>query len=224
VQTLPKHGCWKAVIRSLELLFAAACKTVSLKAHDYFGRRNRFPHCSRSHMKRLQLLLALPLLTGLFGCATAPQQPEVKAVSKVELPRYLGRWYEIARYPNRFEKGFTQVTADYTLKENGKIEVLNQGMTAEGQKKAVGKARVVPDSNGAKLKVSFFGPFEADYWVIGLDEKGYQWAIVGEPSRKYLWILSRKKEMPEKLYQDLLKKVTDLGYDPAKLERTPQGR
>jgi len=167
------------------------------------------------------LVCTLGLL--LVGCSTSPTEPPISSVNKVELPRYLGTWYEISRYPNRFEKGLTHVTATYSQKADGTIEVLNQGIDPEGrQKKAVGKARVVADSGGAKLKVSFFGPFEADYWVIAIDEKNYNWAIVGEPSRKYLWILHRSRSPEPRLYRNLLKKVEALGYDPAKLEPTLQ--
>ena len=167
--------------------------------------------------------LILPILCGLLAsCALPSNQSKLTTVPQVDSARYLGKWYEIARYPNSFEKGHQQVTANYTLLKDGTIEVLNQGVTKDGAKQAKGSARIVEGSNNTKLRVSFFGPFEGDYWVIGLDEKDYSWAIVGEPSRQYLWILSRKPKMSEALYNDLLKKVAKKGYDPAKLEKTVQ--
>lgn len=108
----------------------------------------------------------------------------------VEISRYLGRWYEIARYEQAFQKGCDGVTADYALRSDGKIAVLNSCRKPDGkQKQAQGKAKIVDTATGAKLKVSFFGPFYGDYWVLDRADD-YSWSIVGEPSGRYLWILA----------------------------------
>jgi len=155
-------------------------------------------------------------------CRNAQGAEDLPTVEHVDLARYVGRWYELARYPNSFEKDHDWVTADYTVLPDGKIGVLNRGHTPQGWKEIKGSAEVVPGSGNARLKVTFIWPLKGDYWVIALDEKDYRWAIVGEPRRKYLWVLSREPEMDETLYQQLLKKIALLGYDPAKLRRTEQ--
>jgi len=155
--------------------------------------------------------------------ARADNKP-LEVVPYVELQRYLGIWYEIATIPQRFQQGCVGVTAAYSLRKNGDIQVVNtciQG-TLDGETRTVrGKARVVDKASNAKLKVSFFWPFWGSYWIIGLDAD-YQWAIVGHPSRKYLWILSRSPQMDEALYDELLKLIADTGYDLGKIKRTLQ--
>ncbi|MEN9867691.1 MAG: hypothetical protein RL748_3281 [Pseudomonadota bacterium] len=120
----------------------------------------------------------------------------VTSVASVDLQRYLGTWNEAARLPMWFQRQcISDVTAQYGLLENGKISVLNRCRTKDGSfDQAEGKASVVENSSNARLKVSFFWPFSGDYWVIGLDPE-YRWAVVGEPKRKYLWILSRTSPM-----------------------------
>ena len=172
----------------------------------------------------------LPVYTALAGgvvaltwlCRHAQGAEAPPTVEQVDLTRYLGRWYEIARYPNGFERDQDWVTATYTALPNGKIEVLNRGHTPHGWKQIRGSAQAVRGSGNARLKVTFFWPFKGDYWIIALDEQGYRWAVVGEPRRKYLWILSRESEIEDALYQHLLKKVAQLGYDPSRLRRTEQ--
>ncbi len=139
-------------------------------------------------------------------------------VKNLELDKYLGKWYEIARFDNRFEKGLERVTAEYSLREDGKIKVLNTGYDSNsGEKKeAVGKAKIPDKSQPAHLKVSFFAFFYADYLVLELDED-YKWAVVGSSSDKYLWILSRSSELPENILSDIIEKIVHRGYDPEKL-------
>jgi len=166
-------------------------------------------------MKLLLTLLATVLL--LTSCKTTQ---ELKTVDYVDLERYQGKWYEITKIPNRFEKNLIHVTANYTLKENGKIKVLNDGYNTKKGKyeKAVGEAKV----NGpGKLGVSFFKPFYGDYYIMELDED-YQWVLVGSPSRDYLWILARTPQISEELITELSKKAENAGFDISRLERMEQ--
>jgi apolipoprotein D and lipocalin family protein len=128
------------------------------------------------------------------------------------LNRYLGTWYEIYRLPNRFEgTDCVTVSAQYALKDDGNVSVLNTCLKKDGPKVANGIAKVVPGSNNSKLKVSFFRPFYGDYWVIDLAED-YSWVLVGEPAGKYFWILARQKQLDPKLEEALLAKAEKLGY------------
>lgn len=147
----------------------------------------------------------------------------LQTVPKVEVQRYLGRWCEIARYPNRFQKDCASgVTADYSLRSDGKITVLNQCKKADGKNKtAKGKAKIVDKSTNAKLKVTFFWPFYGDYWIIDLGER-YDYAVVSEPSRKYLWILSRTPALSDSTYEAILRRLRTNGFDPSRLMRTRQ--
>jgi apolipoprotein D and lipocalin family protein len=162
---------------------------------------------------------ALPLFASLMFCvgAVAMSQTPLKTVDHVDLPRYAGKWYEIARLPNRFEKKCARdVTAEYELKD-GNVSVRNTCIQQDGSSTtAKGKAKVVDAATGAKLKVTFFWPFYGNYWIIGLDPD-YKWAIVGEPDRKYLWILSRTPSLPKTTLDTLLKKVEESGYRPSEL-------
>jgi len=135
-------------------------------------------------------------------------------VEKVDLNRYAGLWYEISRLPNSFEKGLECVTANYTLKSNGKVEVLNKGYSSKkgAFKSSKGKAWVPDDNYPGKLKVSFFWPFAGNYYIIALD-KDYKYALVGDPSRKYLWVLSRTRELDKAIYSKLLEKARSQGFD-----------
>ena len=166
-------------------------------------------------MKLLLTFLAAVLL--LTSCKTTE---ELQTVDYVDLERYQGKWYEITKIPNRFEKNLIYVTANYTLKENGKIKVLNDGYNTKKGKyeKAVGEAKV----NGpGKLGVSFFKPFYGDYYIMELDED-YQWVLVGSPSRDYLWILARIPQISEELITELSKKAENAGFDISRLERMEQ--
>jgi apolipoprotein D and lipocalin family protein len=134
--------------------------------------------------------------------------------------KYLGTWYEIARLPNSFEKDMTHVTATYSLKENGKVKVVNKGLLNEKQKEAIGKAYLAGVPNEGFLKVSFFGPFYADYIIVDLDEN-YTYAMVAS-SLEYLWILSREPVLDKVVLDKLLEKAKKLGFDTSKLYFTPQ--
>jgi len=167
------------------------------------------------------ILMAVALFLAAFsaGCRKEVSDPLLPTADYVDMERYTGRWFEIARYPHKFEDGCLDVTADYETQDDGTIQVINQCLIAgEGGKikKARGKAKIVDQSTNAKLKVSFFWPFYGDYWILHIDPE-YQYAIVGAPSRKYLWILSRQPQMDPLLLDGLLEKVRSLGYDPSRL-------
>ena len=168
-------------------------------------------------------LLAGPLLGAQLSAAQANSTSPLTAVDHVDLRRYAGKWYEIARYPNRFQRNCqSDTTAVYTLRDDGKVQVVNSCREKDGKvTTARGTAKVVDKKTNAKLKVTFFWPFYGDYWVIGLDPD-YQYAIVGEPSRKNLWILSRTPGLEEATYQEVLRLVETLGYQPGKLQKTNQ--
>jgi len=155
----------------------------------------------------------------------ATQKPApLRTVTHVDLERYTGTWYEIASYPQRFQKGCTATTAVYTLRKDGVFQVVNRCNrdSLDGRETiAKGRARVVDDQSNAKLKVTFFWPFWGDYWIIDLDRE-YRYAVVGHPSRKYLWILSRTRTMDPLVYAGILERLTAQGYDMARLRSTLQ--
>ena len=157
-----------------------------------------------------------------FGIAKSGSS-DLTTVSVVDLDRYLGKWYEIARYPNRFQKQCVgDTTATYSLREDGKVVVVNICRKADGSlSNAKGTARVVDNQTKAKLKVTFFWPFSGDYWIIGLDPD-YRWAVVGEPTRKYLWILAREPHMSDAEYSKALQIVREKGFDEHRLQMTLQ--
>ncbi|MEP6945201.1 MAG: lipocalin family protein [Acidobacteriota bacterium] len=163
--------------------------------------------------------------------AVVSAQTNVTAVAKVDLTRYAGKWYEIGRYPNRFQKKCVgNTTATYTLKPNGKVEVRNECIVKNGSTEvAVGEAKIVDKATNAKLKVRFapgvlaFLPFVwGDYWIIDLDND-YTHVAIGEPGRQYFWILSRQPTLDDKTYQDILRRAEAMGFDPARVVKTPQG-
>ena len=176
-------------------------------------------------IKKTLLIGGAVLATASLAFALADKESDLTTVGRVDLNRYVGRWYEIARYPNRFQKQCTgEVTATYSKVSDGKIEVLNECRIASGKlDEAKGKAKIADKQSNAKLRVTFFWPFYGDYWVIGLD-KDYRWAVVGEPSRKYLWILSRTPEMSPDEYQQVLAIIRQKGYSTDKLLLTRQAR
>jgi apolipoprotein D and lipocalin family protein len=161
------------------------------------------------------------MLAGLLlsGCAS---RPPLATVPSVDLARYSGKWYEIAKYPNFFQRGCVgQATAEYSANPDGSIRVVNRCAGKDGRTVGVeGRATVVPGSGNAKLRVNFGGPFGGAYWVIGLDETDYTWAVVGHPSRKFLWILARTPELPDATYRRILELVTASGYDVARLRKS----
>ena len=155
------------------------------------------------------------------GIATADRKGDLEVVSAVDLSRYAGRWYEIARLPNRFEKKCADsVTATYTLRSDGKVDVVNRCRKANGEfTTAKGKAKIADKKTNAKLKVTFFWPFYGDYWILDLGPD-YQYAVVGSPDRDYLWILSRTPQFDEQLYQQLVEKMAARGFETEKMIRT----
>ena len=150
-------------------------------------------------------------------------ESELEVVSSVDLSRYVGRWYEIARLPNRFEKKCADsVTATYALRPDGKIEVVNRCRKSSGEyTTAKGKAKIVDKKTNAKLKLTFFWPFYGDYWILDLGSN-YEYAVVGDPGREYLWILSRTPRIEEALYQQLLGKMAARGFKTERMIRTSQ--
>lgn len=172
-------------------------------------------------MRTRNLILFGGVIGAAAGWALATSHPPLETVLHVDLNRYIGRWYEIARYPNGFERKCARdVTAEYSIKSNGDIRVVNSCITSSGAvARSVGTAKVVDKSTNAKLKVTFFWPFYGNYWIIALGQ-GYHYAVVGEPSRKYLWILSRTPRIPDDLYLQITSELASKGYEASKLVRT----
>lgn len=144
-----------------------------------------------------------------------------EVVPNVDLNKYLGKWYEIAHLPAKFQEGCTQTTATYTLLKNGSISVLNQCVRNGKLRQAKGKAKVVDKKSNAKLKVTFFWPFYGDYWIIKLGDI-YDYAVVGTPNLKYFWILSRTPQIDDKLYAELIEFAKSKGFDTGKIIITVQ--
>lgn len=177
-------------------------------------------------MKSKVLLLLSVFLIGTVGisCQTNKNNKTMNTttVSNLDVNRFMGSWYEIARYEHSFEKGMTHVKASYSLLPDGTIRVLNSGMKNGKKKEIEGKARKKKGSNSnSKLEVSFFLWFYSDYFVFELDDN-YQYAVIGSSSDKYLWILSRTPQLPQSTINDLLVKIKKRGYDTSKLYFVPQ--
>ena len=172
-------------------------------------------------MKKIFNILAV-VFVSLFFASCATKQTDLKTVEKVDLQRYLGDWYEIARYEHRFQKDCKNVKANYSLRDDKKIQVVNSctKISTNEFKDAKAVAYNVDETN-SKLKVSFFRPFYGDYWILDLD-KDYKYAIIGTPTKEYLWILSREKLMDKELLNKLLTKITAMGFDKSKLIYTIQ--
>lgn len=172
-------------------------------------------------MMKTKPIMLIMMFTSLFFSACS-QETNVKTVPQVDLNQYLGKWYEIATIPQSFQKDCSCVTAEYSLSDKGYIIVENKCTKGgvNGEKKSIkGKAFVVKNSGNAKLKVQFFWPFKGNYWVIDL-APDYSYAVVGDPTKKYLWILCRKDKMDEQTYQEILSRLKAIGYDLSKLVKT----
>ena len=165
------------------------------------------------------------LVWAAMGAAQAELAP-LQTVASVDVPRYMGTWHEIAKYPNWFQKKCASSTqATYTLQANGQVQVLNRCKTDKGEwSEALGAARQIGGPTSPQLKVRFapewlsFIPLVwGDYWIIDLDPD-YQWVVVSEPQREYLWILSRTPQIPQTTYQTLLAKLEKLGFDLKRIE------
>ena len=161
--------------------------------------------------------LSIVLVVFIMGCAGIPEN--VKPVDNFKLERYLGKWYEIARLDHSFERGLTQVTADYSLRDDGGVRVLNRGYSAKENswKEAEGKAYFVKGSDQGYLRVSFFGPFYGAYIVFELDHENYQYSLVCGPNKSYLWLLARSPLIKDDIKDALIARATALGFDTVKL-------
>ena len=170
------------------------------------------------------------ILVGIFAsagsllAAIADAKPPLQTVSHVDLKRYMGTWYEIASFPQWFQKGCVATSATYALRQDGDVDVLNEcrKITLDAkQKRAKGKAWIVDSKSNAKLKVRFFWPFSGDYWIIDLGAD-YEYAVVGHPKRNYLWILSRSRKMDPAVYKTILERLKRQHYDVSRLNTTIQ--
>lgn len=182
-------------------------------------------------MKKLLLILSLiTILSTVNVFAQDKDKSSVKTVDSVNLAKYAGKWFEIARYPNRFQKKCVgEVTATYVIREDKNIQVINECLKENGKtQKAKGKAKIVDKETNAKLKVRFAPSWLSwlpqvwgDYWILDLGED-YKYAVVGDPDKKYLWVLSREPKLETSVYEGILDKVEKMGFNPAKLIKTPQ--
>lgn len=162
------------------------------------------------------LLLASAFL--FWGCTSSKE--DLAVVKSVDLQKYSGDWYEILKLPNRFESGLTCIMANYSIKPNGDIQVVNSGHKIGDVttiKSSTGTAWVPDPAEPTKLKVRFFWPFSGNYWIIALDTD-YKYVMIGEPSREYLWILGRDKSLPDETLKALLAQARSQGFDVTKLE------
>ena len=163
--------------------------------------------------------LSIVLIVFIMGCGGIGIPENVTPVDNFNLERYLGKWYEIARLDHSFERGLTKVTADYSLRDDGGVRVLNRGYSVEDSswKEAEGKAYFVKKPDQGYLKVSFFGPFYGSYIVFELDHEKYQYALVCGPKKSYLWILAREPLLKDDIKDMLITKATAAGFDTGKL-------
>lgn len=161
-------------------------------------------------------ILTIAVIVILSSCASIPKK--AKPITNFEVNRYLGTWYEIARFDFRFEKDLDNTTAQYSLEENGNVKVLNSGYNYKTKewKSAKGIAKFRGDKNVAALKVSFFGPFYAGYNVLAIDNN-YKYALIAGKNLDYLWILSREKSIPDDVKRSYLKIAKEVGYDTTRL-------
>lgn len=162
-------------------------------------------------------LLSLLLVLLISACTGVPSN--IQPVEHFKVANYLGKWYEIARLDHSFERGLSNVTAEYSLRDDGGVRVINRGYSAQDQawKEAEGKAYFVGPSDRGHLKVSFFGPFYGSYVVFELDHDNYQYSLVSGPSRNYMWLLSRTPTLPSDVKNRLIAKATEMGFDTGKL-------
>jgi apolipoprotein D and lipocalin family protein len=181
-------------------------------------------------MRIILLLAAGFLMLAVAAVGQDSMTQPLKTVESLNLDRYQGKWYEIAKYPNKFQKKCTgNTTATYKLRPNGRVEVINRCDTGEGKTiTATGEAKVVEGSNNTKLKVRFAPAFLSflpmvwgNYWVIDLDPD-YKYAVVGDPDRDYFWILSRTPKIDDATYESILQRAKMKGFEPAKVQKTPQ--
>lgn len=176
-------------------------------------------------LRRTAALAVFGLGAIVVGCATTTSRhglPPLATVAHVDLARYSGTWFEIASFPQRFQAGCVASRADYTQAADGTVTVVNRcrDRRLDGPERTVtGTARVVDPATNAKLAVTFQWPFRGDYWIVDLDPD-YRWAVVGHPSRDYLWILSRTPHLDGPTYTAILGRLQQQGYETARLDRT----
>jgi apolipoprotein D and lipocalin family protein len=176
------------------------------------------------------VMTALLLIVVTAAVLPAQGPPPVRTVARVDLDRYFGEWFEVARFPNRFQRECVgDVRASYARRPDGRVDVVNRCRTERGGTEARGIARVVDPRTSAKLKVrfapailSFLSFVWGDYWIIGLADD-YSWAVVGTPDRDYLWILARERELSDEKYTKAEAAAAANGFDVSRLVRTPQG-
>ncbi|MGI2204770.1 lipocalin family protein [Shewanella oncorhynchi] len=161
-------------------------------------------------MRKLLLVISIFLLSGCLGMPKL-----VQPVNDFELNKYLGKWYEIARLDHSFERGLSQVSAEYSLKEDGGVRVINRGFSAAKNewKEAEGKAYFVNGDSEGYLKVSFFGPFYGSYVVFELDHENYQYAFISGPDTDYLWLLAKTPTVPPEVLQNFVEMSKARGFD-----------
>lgn len=165
-------------------------------------------------MRTIVLTIAVLILTGCLG------MPEtVRPVANFDLNRYMGKWYEIARLDHSFERGLERITAEYSMRDDGGVSVVNRGYSIEDEewKVAEGKAYFVDEENKGYLKVSFFGPFYGSYVVFEIDQEGYEYAFVSGPNTSYLWLLSRTAQVQQEIIERFKRISKELGFDTSKL-------
>lgn len=169
-------------------------------------------------MRKLMLFVVMAAMVSLVGCSSMGVPKGITPVSHFDTQRYLGEWYEIARLEHSFEKGLSDITATYSLRDDGGINVLNRGYDAEKDewRAAQGRAYPVGSPAIAHLKVSFFRPFYGSYIIFGLD-KDYRYSFVTGPDKSYLWLLSRSPRVPDELLDKFIREASELGFDTDKL-------
>lgn len=171
-------------------------------------------------------LVAVDVLGVLGGCSSIPRGlGPLAVVDTVDAKRYVGRWYEIARFQHGFESDVVGATAEYSLNPDGTIAVVNSGFkkTLDGPYTEVKAVARIPDpTKPSRLKVKFFGLFESDYLIFGLDQSDYSWALVGEDSRDYIWFLARTPTVDESLFEQMKAIALAQGYQLDKLYKVPQ--
>jgi apolipoprotein D and lipocalin family protein len=168
------------------------------------------------------LIVLSVLLVSVGMSMAASGAPPLATVQYVDLKRYMGEWYEIARIPHRFQEGCRGSSATYSLLPNGEVQVVNRCRDEQdgALREAKGRAWVVDSGTNARLKVSFFWPFRGDYWILELGPS-YEYVVVGAPNREYLWILARFPEMSAEQYQAILERTGQKGFDTSRLVRKP---
>ncbi|MFW6259609.1 MAG: lipocalin family protein, partial [Tangfeifania sp.] len=174
----------------------------------------------RKNLYKIAVVFVFLTIVSITGCQSkTPENMDFSTVQELDLKRYMGKWYEIARFDHRFERNLVGVTATYSLRDDGKIKVVNAGYkkSLDGKyKETVGKAKQPNPEEPGKLKVSFFLFFYADYFILELDEE-YQWALIGSSSDKYLWILSRTPQLEQETLDHILSLAEERGYDTSRL-------